>query len=160
MVSKILVVKLYYITFSEIIHVIVKNVLYLKTQKPNAYEKKNGEYFNPKTAKKIIAERLKIETDWKKVKEKISPIFDEMWNNAKKLGITCNEPRLELKHKEVRMRIDEPRQYRHENEYGGDTTSSKEYQRYSMLSSKIHDLMETFAKKWNLKVSIAASWSY
>ena len=126
----------------------------------DAYEQKNGEYFNPRTAKKIIAERLKIENDWKKSKAKISPIFDEMWNYAKKLGITCNEPRLVLAHKEVRMRIDEPRQYRHENEYGGDTTSSKEYQKYSELSSKIYDLMETFAKKWNLKVSIAASWSY
>jgi hypothetical protein len=126
----------------------------------DAYEKKNGEYFNPRTAKKIIAERLKIENDWKKVKEKISPIFSEMWNHAKKLGITCNEPRLVLAHKEVRMRVDEPRQYRHENEYGGDTTSSKDYQKYSELSAKIYDLMESFAKKWNLEVSIAANWSY
>jgi hypothetical protein len=78
---------------------------------------------------------------------------------ASKLRIEVRSPYLDLKNREVRMRIDEPREYRHENEYGGNTTSSKEYSKFSTFQGRIMDQLEKFAKKYNLRLSVAASWS-
>jgi hypothetical protein len=125
----------------------------------NQYEEKMGSYFNPKQAQKLANDRKRIQDDFRKLSSKIDPLYDEMRTYASKLRIEVRSPYLDLKNREVRMRIDEPREYRHENEYGGNTTSSKEYDKYSTFQAKIVDQLEKFAKKYNLRLSIAASWS-
>lgn len=126
----------------------------------DAYAEKNGAYFNPKQAQKLANERKRIEDDFRKLSSKIDPLYDEMKTYANKLRIEVRSPYLDLKNKEVRMRIDEPREYRHENEYGGNTTSTKEYSKFSTFQGRIIDQLEKFAKKYNLRLSVAANWSY
>ena len=123
------------------------------------YEKKMGAYFNPRQAQKLANDRKRIEDDFRKLSAKIDPLYSEMRTYASKLRIEVRSPYLDLKNREVRMRIDEPREYRHENEYGGNTTSSKEYSKFSTFQGRIMDQLEKFAKKYNLRLSVAASWS-
>ena len=79
---------------------------------------------------------------------------------ARKLGIDTRQPTLVMKHGEVRMKIDEPRQYRHPDEYGSDATMSKEYTKFEKLQSKIIDALQKFTDKHGLELSVAADWSY
>lgn len=126
----------------------------------DAYAKKHGSPFNVKDAKKIATATAKIEADFSKLKEKLSKDYYAMKDIARKLGIDTREPHLVMKHKELRMKIDEPRQYRHPDEYGSDATASKEYSQFERLQSKLIDKLGAFARKNGLELSVAADWSY
>ena len=125
-----------------------------------AYEKKNGAPFDPKTAKKIIAARKRISDDFDKLSNSIQKEYDELKSIARGLRIETRAPQLNLKDNEVRMRVDEPREYRHPDEYSSDATMSKEYGKFESKLSKIIDKLEKFAAKHGLELSVAADWSY
>ena len=125
-----------------------------------AYETKYGAPFNARLAKKIARERAKIKSQFETVSKRIQKDYNEMKKIARKLGITVREPRLVMKHKELRMRIDEPRKFRHPDEYDMDATMSKEYSKFEKLQAKITDKLQKFADKHDLTLSISADWSY
>jgi hypothetical protein len=124
------------------------------------YEKKHGAPFNPREAKKIAKKRAAIEKQFNTLSDKVSKDYYAMKDVARKLGIDTRQPTLVMKHGEVRMKIDEPRQYRHPDEYGSDATMSKEYTKFEKLQSKIIDALQKFADKHGLELSVAADWSY
>lgn len=126
----------------------------------DAYEKKYGYKFNVNQAKKDIKERQRVKETFKGAESKLSNIFNDLSPIARKLGIRVSFPYLKDGEKELRMKVDEPREYRHPDEYGGDTTSSKEYSKYENLMSKMHTELDKIAKKIGYQLSIAADWSY
>lgn len=125
-----------------------------------AYEQKHGAAFNPKEAKKLAKQRQHIESSFKTLEAKIEKDYYAMKDVARKLHIETRMPRLDMKNKEVRMKIDEPREYRHPDEYGSDATTSKEYIKFEKLQDKIITELEKFTKKYGLELSVAADWSY
>lgn len=125
-----------------------------------AYEAKYGAPFNPREAKKIAKKRARIESQFKTLSDKVSKDYYAMKDIARKLGIDTRQPQLVMKHNELRMKIDEPRQYRHPDEYGTDATMSKEYTKFERLQSKIIDKLQKFADKHGIELTVAASWSY
>jgi len=125
-----------------------------------AYEQKHGSAFNPKEAKKMAKKRAAIESQFKTLNDKVSKDYYAMKDVARKLGIDTRQPQLVMKHNELRMKIDEPRQYRHPDEYSTDATMSKDYSKFEILQSKIIDKLQKFADKHGIELSVAASWSY
>lgn len=126
----------------------------------NAYEAKYGAPFNPREAKKIAKKRARIESQFKTLIDKVSKDYYAMKDVARKLGIDTRQPRLVMKHNELRMKIDEPRRYRHPDEYGTDATMSKDYSKFERLQSKIIGKLQKFADKHGLELSVGADWSY
>lgn len=125
-----------------------------------AYEKRYGKPFDPKDAKEFAKKSATIEKQFKTLIKQISKDYDAMSSAARRLGIRTSIPNLALKHKEIRMRINEPRQYRHPDEYGTDATMSKDFVKYENLQAKIVDKLQKFADKHDLELSVAADWSY
>ena len=125
-----------------------------------AYEAKHGIPFSVKNAIKVQMRKDKVNNQFNALKEKLKRDYYTMKEIAGKLGISTREPQLVLKHNEIRMMIDEPRRYRHPDEYDSDATTSKEYSQFERLQSKIIDKLEQFARKNGLELSVAASWSY
>jgi len=125
-----------------------------------AYEAKHGAPFNPREAKKIAKKRAAIESQFKTLSDKVSKDYYAMKDVARKLGIDTRQPQLVMKHNELRMKIDEPRQYRHPDEYSSDATMSKDYSKFERLQSKIIDKLQKFADKHGIELSVAADWSY
>lgn len=125
-----------------------------------AYEQKHGEPFDPRKAKQLAKQRAAIKKQFSTLEDRISKDYYAMRDVARKLGISTLMPNLVLKHKEIRMKIDEPRQYRHPDEYATDATMSKDFAKYEKLQGKIVDKLQKFADKHNLEVSVAAGWSY
>jgi hypothetical protein len=126
----------------------------------NAYEKRYGYKFNVNQAKKDIKERQRVKETFKAAEPKLSKILNDLSPIARKLGISIGYPYLKDGAKELRMKVDEPREYRHPDEYGGDTTSNKEYAKYENLMSKMHTELDKIAKKIGYELSIAADWGY
>lgn len=125
-----------------------------------AYEAKHGAPFNPREAKKIAKKRAAIESQFKTLSDKVSKDYYAMKDIARKLGIDTRQPQLVMKHNELRMKIDEPRQYRHPDEYSTDATMSKDYSKFERLQSKIIGKLQKFADKHGIELSVAANWSY
>ena len=125
-----------------------------------AYEAKHGAPFNPREAKKISKKRAAIESQFKTLSDKVSKDYYAMKDVARKLGIDTRQPQLVMKHNELRMKIDEPREYRHPDEYSSDATMSKDYSKFERLQAKIITKLEKFALKHGLELSVAADWSY
>lgn len=127
-----------------------------------AYETKFGKPFSVATAMKLAKESEKIKTVFKSVDSKINPLYNELNSVANKLGISVGYPYLSEKDREIRFKVNEPRMYRHSDEYGEraeKALASKEYTSFEKLVSKIRDILEKTGKQIGYSVDISASWN-
>jgi Skp family chaperone for outer membrane proteins len=127
-----------------------------------AYESKFGKPFSVATAMKLEKESEKIKTVFKSTESKINPLYNELSSVANKLGISVGYPFLSEKNREIRFKINEPRMYRHPDEYGEraeKALSSKEYTNFEKLVNKIHDILEKTGKQIGYSVDVSASWN-
>jgi hypothetical protein len=127
-----------------------------------AYESKFGKPFSVATAMKLEKESEKIKTVFKSTESKINPLYNELSSVANKLGISVGYPFLSEKNREIRFKINEPRMYRHPDEYGEraeKALSSKEYTNFEKLVNKIHDILEKTGKQIGYSVDVSARWN-
>lgn len=128
------------------------------------YERVNGKKFDVKDIKATFKANDKILTEWKRLKEtKIAKQYDIASNNARKVSryIKLKMPYIKTSQKTVYYMTDEPREFRHPDEYGSsayDKMDSKEYIKYEEAQGKISDMIEAFCKKHNFKFTWAANY--
>ena len=61
-----------------------------------------------------------------------------------------------MKKKTVDMRVDTPREFRHQDEYDEDSKRMKLYSNWEEKESMIYELLENFAKKYGMEFTMSA----
>lgn len=125
----------------------------------NAYESKYGKPFDVSTALKQQKEFEKIKSLFDISYNKIKSFYSEIFKVNRKLGISIGQPYLVENRKEIKLKINEPRIYRHPDEYGergNAAINSNEYVIFEKNLSKILDELDKLAKKINYTVEISA----
>ena len=127
----------------------------------NDFERVHGKPFDVKTALAEFKAQDKIRKEWAKLEPKIDKQYAIAKENAKKVSrwIELRSPRLSIADKAVYYKTDEPREFRHPDEYGEvPELDTKEYTKYENAQAKISDLIEPFCKKHGYEFVWAASW--
>lgn len=120
---------------------------------------------NSKEINRENAQWFKRVERWKKIKARVEPRLSKFRNVTRKLGIKTRDPIMQRANKEIFWQIEEPREYRHPDEYGDDgygdsPLQSKDYQMFQKLEDQLSTVYEKFAKKIGYKLVIAGSKSY
>lgn len=107
---------------------------------------------------KVKKQRTEIKDEFNKVLNKIQKDYNELKSIADALRIEIAMPRLYINDKKIHMKVREPRQYRHPDEYSIDVTVSDKYHKFQSKLDKIMDMLDAFVSKRNLKLEISADW--
>jgi len=126
------------------------------------FERVNGEAFDLKTAIANEKARKKVVAAWRKLEPKVEKQYDIAKENARKVSyyIKLRMPYIRSAEKKIYYKTDEPREFRHPDEYGEvPELDTKEYAKYEKAQAKISDLIEPFCKKHGYEFVWAADWN-
>jgi len=127
----------------------------------NDYQRVNGEPFSFKAAMKTFKEKARIGQAWNKIEPKVEKEYYAAKENAKKVSrwIEMRMPRYDEGKKVVYFKHDEPREFRHPDEYGEvPEMDTKEYAKYENHIAKMTDMIEKFCTKFGVEFVWAAAW--
>ena len=125
------------------------------------FERVNGQPFDLKGAIAAEKARKKEVAAWRKIEPKVEKQYDIAKENASKVSyyIKLRMPYIRSAEKKIYYKTDEPREFRHPDEYGEvPELDTKEYAKYEKAQAKISDLIEAFCKKHGYEFVWAASW--
>ena len=127
----------------------------------NDYERVNGEPFSFKSAMKAFKEKAKLRQAWKKIEPKVEKEYYAAKENARKVSrwIEMRMPRFDADKKTVYFKHDEPREFRHPDEYGEvPEMETKEYAKYEKHIANVSNILDKFCAKFGVELVWAASW--
>ena len=127
----------------------------------NDYERVNGEPFSFKSAMKAFKEKAKLRQAWNKIEPKLEKEYYAAKENARKVSrwIEMRMPRLDTDKKTVYFKHDEPREFRHPDEYGEvPEMETKEYAKYEKHIANVSNILDKFCNKFGVELVWAASW--